>query len=117
LIVRWTERQAETWTKIEIETFDCEMARERQTEMWTTIEIETFDCEMERETGPDLGMGERGSCPGPPQKGGPPQMNGPVQRQTPTRDPPDKRASTSWMWAHLSYGFHEWGLLEWGPIE
>jgi hypothetical protein len=60
-------------------------------------------------TGPDSGMGERGSCPGPP------QMKSPAQRQTPR--PPDKRASSQRVWAPLSGGFLEWGPLEWGPIE
>jgi hypothetical protein len=68
-------------------------------------------------TGSDLGMGERGSCPGPNKKGGPPQMKGPAEKQSPTWDPPDKRASTRWVWAPLSGGFLVWDPLEWGPIE
>jgi hypothetical protein len=50
--------------------------------------------------GPDLGMCKRYSCPN--KKGA--QMKGPMQWRTPTRGPPDKRASMHWVRAPLSGG-------------
>jgi hypothetical protein len=51
-----------------------------------------------------------------PTKWGAPQMKGPMQRQTPTRSPPDIRASMRWVRAPLSGGHLDLGPLEWDPI-